>query len=89
MQKCYILIDILQDTTWTFVNTHVCRNHNWSLVSLHSELEQDFVGYLLISRLNKENYQNVHIGKKCLKRFTYLRLVNSSTAILLSLLNKG
>ena len=67
--KCYILVDNMQDknkdriASWSFVQSHICRTHNWTMVSLHSELEQNFVGYMLLHRLNHTNNAYTYIGK--------------------------
>ena len=47
--------------SWSFVE-EVCKRNNWTMVSLHSKLEQDFVGYLLLHEFNHTNNKNIYIG---------------------------
>ena len=68
-RKCYILLDLrylINDVkaTWTYVDTQVCSHHNWSLISLQSELEQDFVSNLLQDRFDIDGIIYVYIGKR-------------------------
>ena len=67
LTKCYVLFDMHQSNndvkaTWTFVDTQICSYNNWSLVSLRSELEQDFVGHLLQDKFDIDGIIFVYIG---------------------------
>ena len=67
-KKCYILIpnvdEILQDTTWSWSNAEmkICRKWNWTLVSIHSQTEQDFIGYHLLHKFEHINNKYSYIG---------------------------
>ena len=50
--------------TWTYVDTQVCSHHNWSLISLRSEQEQEFVGHLLQDKFDIDRIIYVYIGKR-------------------------
>ena len=71
-------------TTWTFVDTQVCRQHNWTLISLHSELEQNFLGQLLQDKFDAyiDGIVYVYIGKRHLHVLIVLidKLVDHKTA---------
>ena len=67
--KCYILLDDItklyerSTSTWSFVEYNVCERYNWTLVSLHSKQEQDFVANILLNRFNHTIYKFAYIGK--------------------------
>ena len=68
LNKCYILVEDIQSrygedvTSWSFVDDSICKSNNWTMLSLHSEREQDFIGYTLLHRLSKTNNAYVYIG---------------------------
>ena len=63
--KCYILLEN-HDTelSWSMVEVNICRKYNWTLVSLHTRQEQDFLGQLLINKLRSVANEDTYIGKQ-------------------------
>ena len=76
--KCYILIDILnvtEDTSnsWDRFNLEACKYYNWTMVDIHSKLENDFVGFILQHRMQylskrhlgteEDHYGYAYLGK--------------------------
>ena len=69
-KKCYVLLDDLSnlprgdEASWEYVEREVCQKLNWTLVSLHSKLEQDFVGHALLHNFEHINDKYAYIGKE-------------------------
>ena len=67
--KCYVLLDELNQrynntqTSWHFALTGICEDQGWSLVTFHSKVEQEFVVFMLLNRLNYTNYEYTYIGR--------------------------
>ena len=67
--KCYILIPDVSKllpqytTSWSAVESEICRRNDWALISLHSKLEQGFVGYALLHKFKNTNNKYTYIGK--------------------------
>ena len=59
--KCYVVVGLtylahkdrsfVWEITWEESLSKLCGVYNWSLVNIHSKLEQDFVGYYLKYKL--------------------------------------
>ena len=70
--------DSQPDISWNIFNTDFCGQHGFTMVNIHSRLEQDFVGYYLQHRLQHHTrrhlfasngfYGYVYLGNtRCLK----------------------
>ena len=55
--KCYVLLDLVAlqsknesmfvNVSWNMLHHMICPYYNWTMVNIHSQREQDFVGYFL------------------------------------------
>ena len=63
------------------VEVNICRRYNWTLVSLHTRQEQDFLGQLLVNKLKSVN-EETYIGKQyqVFFHFTMLKFLHTSVA---------
>ena len=67
--KCYVLMrDItrLVDASipsWSTIENFVCKLYGGTLISLHTKLEQDYVGYLLLHEFQHTDNKYAYIGK--------------------------
>ena len=50
--------------SWSNIENRVCKMYGGTLVSLHSKLEQDFVGYILLKEFQYTNNEYTYIGKQ-------------------------
>ena len=50
--------------SWSTIENRVCKMYGGTLVSLHSKLEQDFVGYILLQEFQYTNNEYTYIGKQ-------------------------
>ena len=76
--KCYVLIpDVTRLVdgsipSWSTIEYIVCKLYGGTLISLHTKLEQDYVGYLLLHELQHTDNEYVYIGKHT---YMYTKLV--------------
>ena len=67
-KKCYLLLNVSKEMepikrrTWDDMESSVCKKYGWSLISIHSKDENDFMGELLRQRYEVDNRQ-AYIGK--------------------------
>ena len=89
--KCYILLDDLVKTfgtfltSWWFVQTSICKRFGWTLVSLHSKLEADFIGYNILKRSAHANNGYTYIGMYVTPGGIYVPILMNNTIIFLHL----
>ena len=76
--KCYVLmpdVTLLVDgsiPSWSTIENIVCKLYGGTLISLHTKLEQDYVGYLLLHEFQHTDNEYVYIGKHT---YMYTKLV--------------
>ena len=55
----------ISPTSWSLIENSVCnKGFGGTLISLHSKLEQDFVGYVLLHKYKSTNNQYAYIGNE-------------------------
>ena len=71
-KKCYLLLNGYEETepikrkTWNDLGSGVCEKYGWSLISIHTKDENDFMGELLLQRYYDVDNRHIYIGNEFL-----------------------
>ena len=64
------------NVNWNIVHNTICPHYNWTMVNIHSQREQDFVGYFLHHKLQGGSQRNMY-SKSDKFDYAYLGMLNT------------
>ena len=64
------------NVNWNILHNTICPHYNWTMVNIHSQREQDFIGYFLHHKLQGGSRRNIY-SKSDKFDYAYLGMLNA------------